>query len=392
MVYIYTFCDKTLVGKKENSSAIFLCENLYKMNNKIESCQVFCNAFDFESLNFKNKNIYFLLMQRSSATLNSYLAKLTGSELAENEMLKEAVGAYYKQINTPADKNSELEYFVPSSCIPITNPNGKTQGYSVKVGESEIFVLPNEFEQLKKIFYDCLYDYLIENYPNEYKVETYKTFGIAEDSLKQLLSHKMKNKDKVYITIFSKGLDNDVVIKAKKDNDMFEKYTREVYDILNKYIYSAVGLSMRDSLSKSATGTFTRLAVVGDISAAKLMNDMSIQTINDNIVFAEILPNKASKLAFGVSSETMVDFGEVSPEVAYDIALKTLKKSNAEIIVVSLVSLVLDSRGTSFVAIGNKSKVDIYKNHFDGTDEQILLNTSQTAMFYLNQKLSNREF
>ena len=70
MVHIYTFCDKTLVGRLENLSAKFLCENLYKLNFKIENVSVFCNKYDFENLNFKNKDIYFLLMQKSSNVLN----------------------------------------------------------------------------------------------------------------------------------------------------------------------------------------------------------------------------------------------------------------------------------------------------------------------------------
>ena len=113
MVHIYTFCDKTLVGRSENLSAKFLCENLYKLNFKIQDVCTYCNKFDFASLNFKNKDIYFLLMQKTSNVLNSYLANLSGTELIENDSLKKVVVNYYKACNQPLEKDANLEYMIP---------------------------------------------------------------------------------------------------------------------------------------------------------------------------------------------------------------------------------------------------------------------------------------
>ena len=59
MVHIYTFCDKTLIGKKENKSASFLCSNLYKLNFIIDECCIYPSNFNFENLLFKNQDIYF---------------------------------------------------------------------------------------------------------------------------------------------------------------------------------------------------------------------------------------------------------------------------------------------------------------------------------------------
>ena len=188
MVHIYTFCDKTLVGKKDNSSAKFLCENLYKMNFRIDEVCTFCNSYDFSTINFRNKDIYFLLMQKSNATLNSYLAQLTNSELVENELLKQTVHTYHKNNNLPIDKSCELEWVIPKVCAPITNPHGKTQGFVAKLNECEIFVLPSDYEQLKRIYFDCLLEHLENNFNSEYKSETYKVFGLTAARRKRISS------------------------------------------------------------------------------------------------------------------------------------------------------------------------------------------------------------
>lgn len=385
MVHIYTFCDKTLVGRSENLSAKFLCENLFKLNMRIDEVCTFCNKYDYESLNFKNKNIYFLLMQKSSSVLNSYLASLAGVTICENQSLKTAVEEYYKTCNQPPENDASLEYLIPQNSISITNPNGKTQGYLIKIAESVIFVLPNGFEELKAIYNDCILEYLEKHFPTNYKSETYKTFGLNESFIKNILANEIKNKDGVYISIFSKGLDNDVVIKAKEDNIKFEDYRREVFSKLEKYIYSVQDMSLKQKLQNDVLSQNIKIAFAGDLSVCGLTGlvDSSIAT---NLAECVVLPNVNSIANFLGGSVL-----EISPEVAYDIAVITLEKSKADLVLASLCNLHGQNRGETYIAIGNKIKIDIYKNKFLGSEQDILRDVTQTSMFYLVKRLSLRD-
>lgn len=389
MVHIYTFCDKTLVGKKDNSSAKFLCENLYKMNFRIDEVCTFCNSYDFSTINFRNKDIYFLLMQKSNATLNSYLAQLTNSELVENELLKQTVHTYHKNNNLPIDKSCELEWVIPKVCAPITNPNGKTQGFVAKLNECEIFVLPSDYEQLKRIYFDCLLEHLENNFNSEYKSETYKVFGLTEANLYEVLKDKIKNKDKVSISIFSRGLDNDVVIKSRDGNEHFDKYRQEIFNILEKYIYSVQDLSLIDNLSKVINDSNVNISFAGDMSIVQL-----ISQINKNcllIQHCDIMLDKTSKINYGINQNIISQYGEYSAEVAYNLAVLSLQKHSSDIALVSIVDK-NEKRGTAYIAIGNSTKIDIYKNLFIGTEQEIDNNIAQTALFYLNKKLALKDF
>lgn len=391
MIHIYTFCDKTLVGKKSNNSAKILCENLYKMNFKIEDVAVYCNNFDYASINFKNKDIYFLFMQKSNQTLNSYLANLSGCELKENETLRKVIEDYYNHNNLPLENKSELEWTIPENAICITNPNGKTQGYSIKIADATLFVLPNEVEEFKQIFNDCLLDYIERNFSQEYLSETYKTFGISEDNLYLILKEQIKNKDKVSISIFSRGLDNDVVVKAKTNNEKFEEYRRLIFAKLERYIYSVNGMTLVENFERLITKNSIKISLIGDVSYLKLLSKLTPKFINAHINECQTLPNKNSKIKYGIDLSVINQYGEVSSEVAYNLAINSLDLGS-DLIVVSLCELNGENRGLTFIAIGNRQKIDIYKNVFCGTDDEILNNISSTVLFYVAKKVECRDY
>jgi len=235
-------------------------------------------------------------------------------------------------------------------------------------------------------------NYIEQNFSVEYKSETYKTFGLSEQNLNEILKDQIKNKDKVFISIFSRGLDNDIVIKAKSDNVKFEEYRRAIFVKLENYIYSVQDLSMPLTLEKQLHDTNTSIAVVGDLSIKFLMKNLTDKTLQSNLMLSACLPNDSSKIKYGISKQTITKFGEVSPEVAYEIAVSLLDKTNCELVVSSLVCLDGQDRGTTYIAIGNKAKIDIYKNCFAGSNEEILNNLSATTMFYLIKKLKTRDF
>lgn len=383
MVHIYTFCDKTLIGRLENLSAKFLCENLYKMNLKIDEVCIFKNKYDYQSINFKNKDIYFLLMQKSNNVLNSYLATLLNSTCQENQTLKNAVNSYYSLNNIPQENDASLEYIIPKDATAITNPNGKTQGYLIKVSETEIFVLPNNFLEFKKIYNDCILEYLEKNKTIEYQNETYKTFGIAEDYIKTILQDEIKNKDGVSISIFSNGLDNNIVLKSKNNNLNFEQFRRKVFEKLEKYIYSVKDENLINVLLNEINQQNITISLAGDLSASLILNNFL--EINNKMLDSYILPTINL-----VNNFTNKNHTQITNEMVFDVAVKLLEKTKPDLSVV-IFTQKEGSITKTYIAIGNKVKVDIYKNQFSGNQEEVEKNIVNSALFYLIKRLKCRD-
>lgn len=391
MIHIYTFCDKTLIGKIENKSSKFLCENLYKKNFIINESCVYSSNYNFENLTFKNKDIYFLLLHKTSEKLNAKIASILGEELTENSLLKNTLTDYYTRKNIPIDKTSEKEWLIPKSAVSITNPNGITQGFYVKIAESYVFVLPNNYNEFVSIYNDCLLNFLEEKFPIESQSETYKTFGLSQEYIFQILKEQIKNKDKIKISVFSKGLENDIVIKASINNDKFNSYRQVVFDKLEKFIYAVQPISMDDYLQTLLNANNAKISIVGDSSVNNIINNLTNQTIKNNVCCLYELPNKNSKLKFGIDEKQIQEYGEESAEVAYSLAVKTLEISNSDI-VLSCLSSTENNKCIAFIALGNKLKVDIYKNQFFGNANEISENISQTAKFYLIKSLKAKDY
>ena len=386
MVHIYTFCDKTISGRKE-ITAKALCELLYKLNLKVGELCVFPHAYDFSSLSFKNKDTYFLLMQKSSSVLNDLLAELSGGKVEENQTLKKVVTNYYNSKNLPLDNTACMDWLIPNKAIAVTNPNGKTQGYFLNIGSACVFVLPAEEQSLKNIISDCLLEYLENNFTIDYKSDTYKTFGLEESHIIEILKDVIKNKDKIFISILSKGLACDVIIKAKCDNEKYEDYTRLVYQRLEKYIYTIQDVSLDNMFLNLVEKQNIKLGLVGDASLIRLLSSVD-NKLSKHISDCIILPNNVAIGKF----LNQININTNDPRLVYSLAVKLLERSDADIVLVSLSNLNQQNAGMAYIAVGNKNKIDIYKNQFVGEQKEILGNIASTAIFYLIKKIQLNDF
>ncbi len=380
MFRIYTFCDRTLVGKI-SPSAKLLSEQLYKLNAIISEVAIFPTNYDFSKLDFKNNEVYFLLLQKPRFDIASMLAEFCGMALKENEDLKNAVLEHYTKNNIILSEKSKEMWTIPENATPYPNKMGKVQGYMVKIGNSQVFVLPSDEMQLKAMLTNQIISYLEENFSNEYKSETYKTFGLDEPGMVELLKDYLKNKDNVFISTFSKGLDCNVIIKARSGNEKFEEYKKNIYSKIEKYIYSVTDLGLIDYCQKLIQSQNIKISFAGDLSINNLVSNFYSlrQSINECI----IMPNVKSLYMYN-SKERVMSF---DAKTTYDIAVKLLERAETNICVVCFTNMDASQRGSSFIAVGNKLKIDIYKNKFMGTDEEIYRDVSSACLFYLIKRL-----
>ena len=380
MFHIYTFCDRTLVGKI-TPSAQLLSEQLYKLNAMISEVAIFPTNYDFSKLDFKNNEVYFLLLQKPRFDMASYLAEFCGMALKENEDLKNAVLEHYTKNNIILSEKSKEMWTLPENATPYPNKMGKVQGYMVKIGNSQVFVLPSDEMQLKTMFTNQIISYLEENFSNEYKSETYKTFGLDDPGMAELLKDYVKNKDNVFISTFSKGLDCNVIIKARAGNEKFEEYKKNIYSKIEKYVYSVTDLGLIDYCQKLILSQNIRISFAGDLSINNLISNF--YPLRQNINECIVMPNTKSLFMYN-SKERVMAF---DAKTTYDIAVKLLERTETNICVVCFTNMDASQRGSSFIAVGNKLKIDIYKNKFMGSDEEIYSDVSSACLFYLIKRL-----
>jgi len=236
--------------------------------------------------------------------------------------------------------------------------------------------------EFKTIFNDCLLQFIEENFTLEYDSETYSIFGLSEDSIKEILKEYIKNKDKITVSLFSKGLTSNIVIKSKKGNELFEKYRREIYNKLSSYIYSVQNLSLDEYINNMLTNNNAKIGLIGDVSINNFLNGLDEKIINENIISSIYLTNKNHIDYLGLNMQY-----NFNSDYVYQLAVKMLEKTKCEVVLASICN-----NNSSFIAIGDKKKIDIYKNNFVGNREEILYNISATSKFYLAKKLQLKDY
>lgn len=388
-INIFILSDNILMGKKA-------CPNIFEQTAVIKGFFVNSKYIlptyypDLKKLLEKYpKDLNLIVCEKSKARVNESLAELTEDVLKENKYLKEAVLDYYKQINVPEEKHSSSEYKVPSKARAIVNENSLYQGYMIKNNKSNYIVL--SLDNYKQMFEVAIGE--INN--NDYKVTTFKTFGLMEENIKGLLGDFYRNKDGVKITSVFDELDVDVIVRAKDDNEKLEEYSQAIFKKLSKFIYAEENISIFNvvyqlltmmgkklSIAESVTGGNIASSLIKNNSGASKVITRSFVTYSDN----------AKNAILNVSNKTLKEKTAVSSEVAYEMVQGLTEITDADFVLATTGYADGENAGLCYIAVGDRKTIHVYKNVFSGNREKVIENITKSALFYLIKKIRKNDF
>lgn len=337
------------------------------------------------------KDLNIVICEKSKARVNETIAKVTSDILTQNTNLKNAVLKFYKAINMPFEKEDVSQWEVPSKARGIISEGSASQGYFIKGDHGNFIVLSldNYFDMLEVVL-DAIED-------KEFVSTTFKTFGLREENIKELLSEKTKNKDGVKINTFSDGLDVDVTIKAKKSNDKLEQYTSFVLKKLAKFVYAEEQTSLVNIVMNLLELTNKKLALAEGVTAGGIASslvmfseDKAAENFLEECVVATTDKTKHSLL--NVSQATLQAKTSTSSEVAYEMAQGLLGATGADIVLATTGQASGPRAGECYIAVGDREKINVYKNVFVGTKEEIVNSVIKSSLFYLVKKIRSNDF
>jgi nicotinamide-nucleotide amidase len=335
------------------------------------------------------KVVNIIVCEKQKGRVNETIAKLTHDEIVENVHLKKAVMDYYKSINIPVEKSAFSEWEVPKNARGIINEGTLSQGYFIKgLKESYIVVSLDNYQLMLDVVLDE-----IEN--NDYQTTTFKTFGLDSVSIKSLLGDLMRNKDGIKIGTVEDGLDVDIVLKAKSDNQKIEEYSIAILNKLSKFVYAEEDLSIFNVVFKLLSMTGQKIALAESVTGGNIASSIIKHNNGASKVIEEsfVTYSNASKTnILGVNPNLIKDKGVVSSEVAYQMVQGLLNITGAQLAVATTGYASEDKAGECYIGIGDREKIHVYKNIFSGTREEIIENTTKSALFYLIKKIRSNDF
>lgn len=386
MVNIITISDKILINKTKNTVSDYIAEILFRNNFKINSRIVLSCNDKLQNLSFQKDEIYIFITQKQD-NLNNRLSEFFDSPLQVNDFIKNEITNYYKNINEPLNSDAIKSWQIPIDSRAIITSEAKEQGYLIDKNGIAIFVLPLN-NDTQGMFETSVLPYILEHKIQKFKSNTIKTFGLSEDNLKTILKDIIDNKYKVSVNIFSNGLSNDIILKAKDTNEHLDTLTRTIYQKLDKFIYTVADIDLVQTLQKLLCDKNIKLSIIESISGGTIINNFNPETRKKFINRCCVIENKeqVNKL-FNISNEIEDNIAEMT----YHMAEHELNISKPDLVIVTNGEYQLH-KAITYIAIGDKNKIDIYKNVFIGTEDEILNNIKNSALFYAIKKIKENDF
>ncbi|MDD4110113.1 MAG: CinA family protein [Clostridia bacterium] len=231
------------------------------------------------------------------------------------------------------------------------------------------------------------------------KDNIFKCFGISTNEVKTEMAPFLKDNQGVYISIEGEQLLVDIILQADDNNTFFYEVSRTVYEKFSKYIYAESNISLEQTAFELLKLSNLKLAIAESITGGEIVSSF----IKDNIGASEVLiegdvvySNDAKIRRLGVSEKTLDTFTSVSLETAYDMAKGLLQTSPADVVVVTTgyasSTSPKEDGGLVFIGIGDKKRIEVFKNRFTGTRKEIIETTAKAALFYLVKKLRKNDF
>lgn len=386
---IFILSDNILMGKK-------MCPNFIEQTAVLKGFYIngkFILPTYFpdlkQMLETQNKGLNIIVCEKNKARVNESLAELTGDILRENTHLKKAVMDYYKLVNLPPEKQSSGEWEIPSKARAIVNECSLYQGYILTGVQMNYIVL--SLDNLKNMFEVAIDE--IEN--DEYKTITFKTFGLLEDNIRDLLAEFYKNKDGIKISTIHDELDVDIIIKAKETNEKLEEYSSAIIKKLSKFIYAEENISIYNVAYKLLSMTNKTLAIAesitgGNIASSLIKNNKGAsKVISKGLV---VYSDEAKHDLLGVNEVILKEKTAVSSQVAYEMVQGLAKVSSSDLLLATTGYADGEKAGECFIAIGDRESIHVYKNVFSGSRETVIENVTKAALFYLIKKIRSNDF
>lgn len=231
------------------------------------------------------------------------------------------------------------------------------------------------------------------------KDNIFKCFGVPKSEIKSILSPFLQDNKGVFISIEGEQLLVDILLQADDNNTFFYEVSREIYDKFSKYVYAETNISLEETVFELLKLNNLKIAIAESITGGNLIGTLIKKNTGVSEVIVEgavVYSNEAKMRRLGVTKQVLDTFTSVSLETTRDMAKGLLETTPADV-VVSTTGYASSTNsneieGLVYIGIGDRKKVDIYKNKFSGSRAEIIETACNAALFYLVKKLRKNDF
>ncbi len=339
-------------------------------------------------------NLIILMPKGASYSVKKVICEKLSLELSVNENATTVL-----REKKESEEIIEKESLLPFGATLIPNFIGITQGFMIENTGFTLVALPLEYSELFASTDGYVIPYFKLKTGKKPERWQFKYFGALSELNKNLLCLSEGADGRVKYLIDSHGGDHAVTIifSSGTEKAKIDELKREIIERLSSGIYADFLTTLSERLFHLLKLRNVKLSVAesftgGRIVSSLIENSGVSKYLNEGAVTYSNL-SKVKRL--GVREEDIIKLGAVSSKVCYQMAAGLLKGGECDMAIATTGIAGPESEdtvkpvGLSFIAVGDKNGVHVYKYNFTGSREEITETAKNTALFLAIKKLKN---
>lgn len=330
------------------------------------------------------------------------IAEVLGDRLVMDPRSEAQIRSFFERRGIPIIPSNLKQALQPESGSPIPNPMGTAPGTLVDRDGKMIMALPGppgEFIPMVESFIIPYLSRKTADSPAVIESRTLRVCGIgesiAEDRIRDLLAHTnptiapYAKSGEVHFRVTAKAPDREAALTMIADLE------RQARERLGDYVYGIDDQTLEFVVVRMLAERGLTIAAAESCTGGLISHRITnIAGSSEVFLAGAVTYSNQSKTDFlGVPAEMISKHGAVSPEVAAAMASGIADRTGADI-VVAVTGIAGPGGGSDekpvglvYIVLRTPDGVQVTKNLFGGSREDVKLRTSQTALYLIRMWL-----
>lgn len=301
-------------------------------------------------------------------------------------------------------ENNKKQAMVPEGCKVLYNENGTAPGIIIEDENKIMVMMPGPPKECIPMFEEQVRPYLASKQEYTMVSRVLRVAEVGESRMETKVKDIIDAQDNPTIAPYAKQVEALLRVTAKASTveeaeQLIEPVAKKIYDRLGDAIYAEGDTSLEATVAQMLIERQMTISISESLTGGLLTaNFVEVPGISQVLIEGVVAySNESKKRRLGVKSDTLAEFGAVSPETAAEMAKGVAEKSGADI-GISTTGIAGPDGGTeekpvglAYIGLCIDGEVKTKEMRFIGSREKIRNGVVYSALNWLRLELLNRD-
>lgn len=253
-------------------------------------------------------------------------ARASGVDLVRDESAMLAIRRRVEAASKVVNAGHEKQSLVPAGAETLANACGTAPGFSITIGDTQVFFLPGVPREMRRMFIEQVLPRIRPSAPNTSYQVRLRTYGLGESAVGHALEGIEEGYPGVTLGYRIQFPEVDVKVHARGANqavarDAALRASDEVRRRLGHVCYGEADETFPQIVGRAVRSRGYRLAVAESCTGGLITHLLTSSPASDYLVGGAVTyANSAKSRLLGVLEDTLRGHGAVSAEVTAEMA------------------------------------------------------------------------